>query len=503
MSQQYPAANRIVGLETEYGLAYSARSGRAPEVDEVAKHLFQPVIEWGRATSVFLPNGSRLYLDVGSHPEVATAECSMLGEVLEQDRAGARTLEQLAQIAEDSWEDSPHPGTVHLLRNNVDSAGNAFGCHENYMIPRKLAAARLAHTLIPFLVTRPLLCGSGHIRLFDDKPRYVLSPRARHMWEAVSSGSTRSRPMINTRDEPHADAAKHRRLHVIVGDTNVSEASTLLKVASTWLVLDWLEAGGGSDLGEIAHPVDALRAVSDDADGHTLVNFDNGRRLSAVDVQEYFYAQAAAHAQRSGAVERDPLMATALTLWRRTLDAWQAEDLSTVATTLDFEAKRRLLERNAARRGVDWSHASMRRLELAYHELAQPGSSSLQEKLEAAGLLERITAPDAVEYARTNPPRTTRAFSRGALIAAAKACGAGYKADWMSFRLTDTAETKVLMPDPLEATSQAAAELIGALPLNRESLGSGEHVRGVENTATDIDTVFASLPARNMVPGGL
>ena len=103
MSQQYPAANRIVGLETEYGLAYSARSGRAPEVDEVAKHLFQPVIEWGRATSVFLPNGSRLYLDVGSHPEVATAECSMLGEVLEQDRAGSRTLEQLAQIAEDSW----------------------------------------------------------------------------------------------------------------------------------------------------------------------------------------------------------------------------------------------------------------------------------------------------------------------------------------------------------------------------------------------------------------
>ncbi|MDZ3745772.1 proteasome accessory factor PafA2 family protein [Pseudoglutamicibacter cumminsii] len=497
MSPDNVAANRIVGLETEYGLAYSARSGRAPEVDDVAKHLFQPVIDWGRATSVFLPNGSRLYLDVGSHPEIATAECSLLSEVLEQDRAGARTLERLAQIAQDAWEDSPHPGSIHLLRNNVDSAGNAFGCHENYMIPRKLGAARLAHTLIPFLVTRPLICGAGHIRLIDDRPRYVLSPRARHMWEAVSSGSTRSRPMINTRDEPHADAAKHRRLHVIVGDTNVSEASTLLKVASTWLVLDWLEAGGRSELGEIDQPVDSLRAVSDDADGHTMLTFDTGRRMSAVDVQDYFYEQAAAHAQRSGAIERDPLMRTALDLWRRTLDAWHAEDLSSVATTLDFEAKRRLLDRYAQRRGVDWDDASVRRLELAYHELAQPHAASLQEKLETSGLLERITTPDAVETARVRPPHTTRALSRGALIAASHASGASYKADWMTFRLSDVTETKVLMPDPLEAASSVASELIGTLP------GSHKLTEPGASAAEIIDAVFASLDEDSMVPGGL
>ena len=205
--------------------------GPAPALpDEVARYLFRKVVSWGRSSNVFLRNGARLYLDVGSHPEYATPECDDIVELVTHDKAGERVLEGLLVDAEQRLRDEGIAGDVYLFKNNTDSAGNSYGCHENYLVGRHGEFSRLADVLIPFLVTRQIICGAGKVIQTPRGAMYCVSQRAEHIWEGVSSATTRSRPIINTRDEPHADAERYRRLHVIVGDSNMSETTTLLKV---------------------------------------------------------------------------------------------------------------------------------------------------------------------------------------------------------------------------------------------------------------------------------
>ena len=228
---------RIFGLETEFGVTCAAPDGRGLSAEEVARYLFRKVVAWGRSSNVFLGNGSRLYLDVGSHPEYATAECDDLRQLVIHDKAGERILEGLVEDAQARVEADGLPGRIHLFKNNLDSAGNSFGCHENYLIKRRGDFARTAEVLVPFLITRQILTGSGHVLLTPRGPTYCFSQRADHLWEATSSATTRSRPIINTRDEPHADADLYRRLHVISGDSSMSETTTMLKVGMTDLML--------------------------------------------------------------------------------------------------------------------------------------------------------------------------------------------------------------------------------------------------------------------------
>lgn len=207
---------RIMGIETEYGITCTADGGGARlGAEDIARYLFRPVVERHNSSNVFMPNASRLYLDVGSHPEIATAECDSLSQLIAYDRAGDRIVDELARTAEASLADEGIGGQVYLLKNNVDSAGNSYGCHENYLIGRQVVLKTLGLQLLPFLITRQLICGAGSIH----QGRYRLSQRADHVWEGVSSATTRSRPIINTRDEPHADSTLYRRLHVIVGDS--------------------------------------------------------------------------------------------------------------------------------------------------------------------------------------------------------------------------------------------------------------------------------------------
>ena len=234
---------RIFGIETEYGVTCTFNGQRRLSPDEVARYLFRRVVAWGRSSNVFLTNGSRLYLDVGSHPEYATAECDSLTQLVTHDRAGERILEGLVADAERRLQEEGIHGDIYLFKNNTDSAGNSYGCHENYLVERKGEFARLAERFIPFLISRQLIAGAGKVLQTPRGAVYCLSQRADHMWEGVSSATTRSRPIINTRDEPHADADLYRRLHVIVGDSNMSETTTLLKVGSADLVLRMLEAG--------------------------------------------------------------------------------------------------------------------------------------------------------------------------------------------------------------------------------------------------------------------
>jgi proteasome accessory factor A len=429
-------------------------------VEEVARRLFAPVVEWGRSTNVFLTNGSRLYLDVGSHPEVATAECADPLDLLAHDRAGSLMLQRLIAQAEASYGAEGAPARLHLLRNNVDSQGNSFGCHENYLIPRRLEYKRLTGQLLPFLITRQLIAGAGHLSADGSgRSRLVLSQRAEHMWEGVSSSSTRSRPMINTRDEPHADAERYRRLHVIVGDTNVAEGSTLLKTVSTHLVLSALETAQVMDSWEIANPIKALRAISEEATGTTVVTLADDRTVSALEIQRHFLELARHHAEQDGLVT--PIVREVLSLWESTLDAWEAGDLSPVRDTLDFAAKRDLLTRYCERHDTDLGDPRVARLDLAYHDIA--AHSSLAPGLERRGLLRRWTTDRSVEEALTRPPNGTRAVLRGRFLEAARAAGVDHQADWLHLKLTGEPPQTLLLPDPLSAHDDAAEALIGAL----------------------------------------
>src|SRR5499433_79908 len=308
---------RIFGLETEYGVTCTFRGSRKLSPDEVARYLFRRVVSWGRSSNVFLRNGARLYLDVGSHPEYATPECDSVPDLVVHDRAGERILEGLLVDAEKRLHDEGIAGEIYLFKNNTDSAGNSYGCHENYLVSRHGEFGRLADVLIPFLVTRQLICGAGKVLQTPRGAVYCLSQRAEHIWEGVSSATTRSRPIINTRDEPHADAERFRRLHVIVGDSNMSEYTTFLKIGATSVVLRMLEedANPWRDL-TLENPIRAIREISHDITCRRRVRLANGRELSALEMQSEYLTRALQFAKRRGL---PPLEQQALDMWEHVM----------------------------------------------------------------------------------------------------------------------------------------------------------------------------------------
>src|ERR687883_830828 len=291
---------RIFGLETEYGVTCTFRGQRRLSPDEVARYLFRRVVSWGRSSNVFLENGARLYLDVGSHPEYATPECDGLYDLVVHDKAGERILEGLLVSAEQRLREEGIRGVIYLFKNNTDSAGNSYGCHENYLTSRRDDFGHYAEVLIPFFVTRQIYAGAGKVLNTARGATYCISQRSEHIWESVSSATTRSRPIINTRDEPHADAERFRRLHVIVGDSNMNEATNLLKVGSTDLVLRMIEAGVVLRDLTLENPIRAIREVSHDVTCRKKVRLSNGRELSAIDVQQEYLDRTERFVERRG-----------------------------------------------------------------------------------------------------------------------------------------------------------------------------------------------------------
>src|SRR5271155_4686112 len=315
---------RIFGLENEYGVTCTLRGQRRLSPDEVARYLFRRVVSWGRSSNVFLENGARLYLDVGSHPEYATPECDSIEDLVAHDKAGERILEGLVRSAEARLRDEGIRGVVYLFKNNTDSAGNSYGCHENYLTSRRDDFAHYAQVLIPFLVSRQAYAGAGKVLQTARGAVFCLSQRAEHIWEGVSSATTRSRPIINTRDEPHADAERFRRLHVIVGDSNMSETTMLLKVGATDLVLRMVEAGTVMRDLTLENPIRAIRDVSHDMTGRRKVRLANGREVSALDIQQEYLSKARDFVDRKGS---DPITERVLGLWELTLRAVETGDL--------------------------------------------------------------------------------------------------------------------------------------------------------------------------------
>jgi len=450
---------RIFGLETEYGVTCAVDQGRGLSADEVARYLFRKVVAWGRSSNVFLRNGSRLYLDVGSHPEYATAECDDIPQLIAHDRGGERILEGLVADAQQRLVDEGVPGTIHLFKNNTDSAGNSYGCHENYLVRRQGDFGRLADVLVPFLITRQVLTGAGKVLPTPRGAVYCLSQRAEHIWESVSSATTRSRPIINTRDEPHADAEQYRRLHVIVGDSSMSETTTLLKVGATDLVLRLIEAGVPVRPVTLENPMRAIRDISHDLTGTVPVTLATGRTASALDVQEEFLARVRELVDAE--LEVTPVVARTLDLWERGLAALRSGDLSSVDRELDWVIKLRMIERYQARHGMTLDDPRVTRLDLAYHDISR--TQGLYNLMAARGMVERVVDDLDVFEATAVPPQTTRAKLRGDFVRRAQEARRDYTVDWVHLKLNDQAQRTVLCKDPFRSVDERVDRLLESL----------------------------------------
>ena len=496
---------RIFGIETEYGVSVTG-TRRPVDSAQTAMTMFQPVVSRMRSTNTYLANGSRLYLDVGSHPEYATAEALTPRDALAQDAAGELVMRRLALKAQQRLRESTgEPGlTIHVFKNNADSAGHSFGCHENYLVRRFVPLETIEHELVPFLVTRQLFAGAGRLpghengagagRLpgqggagdtmamhaeagaadsvgpsagTDALAGFEISQRADFLDEAVSSATTRVRPMVNTRDEPHADPERYRRLHVIIGDSNRSQTVTWLKLITTHLVLGVIEDACRNGVASpfahlaLADPAEANRAVARDRMFATPLALADGGTMTALDIQRAYLSAARAFLD----AHRERLLASlpgddpdrALDLWASALDAIASGDVSPLAGWVDWVAKERLLE-GFARRGQGFER--LLQVDMAYHDIA---NGRVFDALVSRGLMAVPCGPEETSRAVDTPPEGTRATLRGGFVARALRTDAQWSVDWMhlTLRTPDTAEVELL--DPFEGRPTPAYERLIAL----------------------------------------
>ncbi|WP_061942835.1 Pup--protein ligase [Brevibacterium ravenspurgense] len=479
---------RIYGIETEYGLTYSAGSGRHLGPEETARYLFKPVVSRFRSSNAFLANGGRLYLDVGSHPEYATAECSTLDELIAQEEAGTLLLTQNLETAQRELTADGLDGTAHMLKNNRDSAGNSFGSHENFLVRRTMDFTRLTTSLLPFLVVRQLIAGAGCVipaRASTDMPAadsqraslsghatkveplhgdivYGLSGRSDVMWEGVSSATTRSRPIINARDEPHADAEKYRRLHVIVGDSSMSQTTTELKVGSAGLVLDLLETGVPLADHTLRNPIRDIRTVARDLTGTAQLELRSGETTTPLELLGFYWEHAQKLADRGDhSLGSDETAQRVLDRWKRVLEAVESGDFSSVDTEIDWVIKKKLFDRYLERGSLSLKDPKITRLDYAYHDVT-PGIG-LFPKLEQAGLAKRAVPPEDSQRAMSTPPQSTRAKLRGEFIAQALEHRRDFTVDWVHLRLNDQTQKAVVLRDPFATEDDRARALTEAL----------------------------------------
>lgn len=448
---------RIYGLENEYGVTCTLRGQRRLSPDEAARYLFRRVVSWGRSSNVFLENGARLYLDVGSHPEYATPECDDLADLVAADKAGERILQNLAGEAEDRLVEEGISGEIFLFKNNTDSAGNSYGCHENYLISRDADFSTVLGALLPFLVTRQIYAGAGKLLRTARGVRFAISQRAEHIWEGVSSATTRSRPIVNTRDEPHADAALYRRLHVIAGDSNMSETATYAKVGVVGALLQMLEDGYEFRTLDLENPIRAIREISSDSTCRRRVRLANGRELSALDIQWEYFDKASHYARTQGF---PPAVDRAMQMWERMLVGIEKDPMS-LADEVDWVAKWRLIEAYRARHDLALSDPRLAMMDLAYHDINP--SRGLSHLLSRRGKLKRVIDDSAIDRATSTPPGTTRARLRGDFIRAAKAAGRDFTVDWVHLKVNDQAQRTILCKDPFVHTDQRVERLIAGL----------------------------------------
>jgi Pup amidohydrolase len=378
-----------------------ARDGAQPP--EVETHLVNAV----------LTNGARYYVD-HAHPEYSTPECSDPLEVVLFDKAGERILARSMDAARRLI---PAGQEIIVYKNNSDGKGNSYGCHENYLVDRAVPFASLVRTLVPWFVTRQLFTGAGKVGAENgaEKVDFQISQRADFFEEEVGLETTLKRPIVNTRDEPHADPQKYRRLHVIVGDANLCEVATFLKCGTTAIVLAMVEDGFVDKDLSISSPVASMRTVSHDPTCHATVELNEGGRCAAIDLQWEFLRLARKYADETGmeCVGGDEMARLVLDRWESVL-AGLERDPASLDGQLDWVTKHNLLRAYVERDGLDWDDPKLSLLDLQYHDVRP--EKSLYERLVRAGKVERLLDEDAVVKAMGYPPETTRAYFRGTCL---------------------------------------------------------------------------------------
>ncbi len=410
------------------------------------------------ATSV-LSNGARFYVD-HAHPEYSSPEVTGPLAAVRYDRAGEEVACAAVRTLAGEGLD------VRLYKNNVDGKGASYGTHENYLVPRAVPFDRLARQLIPFLVARPVIAGAGRVGLgqVSEDPGFQLSQRADYLEAEIGLETTLRRPIVNTRDEPHATPHLHRRLHVIVGDATMADVTTFLALGSLSAVLRVVETHpellDGLDL---AHPVAAARQISHDPTLGAVVPLADGRRLSGLDLLEA-HLEAAEQAASSGheawaepAAGGETL--TVLARWRAVLDTLRT-DPADAAGQVEWVAKHRLLERFRDRAGVGWGDPRLAAMDIQWHDLDP--SRGLARKLRAAGQLERLVTDDEIATAVTEPPPDTRAWFRGETVRRYGVGGGVRAASWDSVVLVDDRGglRRVRMDEPTSGTRDAVEALL-------------------------------------------
>ncbi len=449
---------RIFGVETEFGITFSLKGQRRLSPDEVSRFLFRKVVAWGRSSNVFLENGSRLYLDVGSHPEYATAECDTLTDLVAQDKAGETILRELVNHAQEQLREEGIRGEIFLFKNNTDSSGNSYGCHENYCIERIDDLSRLEQVFIPYLISRQIFAGAGKIVTNARGTNFSMSQRAEHIWESISSATTRSRPIINTRDEPHADSERFRRLHVIVGDSNMNEFATFLKVGTAAVVLAMIEDRTTvlRDY-DMVSPINALRDISYDLWCEEPVRLVSGRDMTALEIQDDLCERAEMFIQSR---EMPPDLVQVVRLWREVIEQYRIDPML-LADRVDWIAKLQIIERAQSRFGATLQDPKIALLDLLYHDTSL--ERGLFYGLQSRGRVTRVVTDDQVSLAVETPPATTRAHMRGTFIKTAKKWRRDYTVDWVHLKLNDEMQRTVLLKDPFKSDDERFRKLLISL----------------------------------------
>ncbi|HZH22950.1 MAG TPA: depupylase/deamidase Dop [Geodermatophilus sp.] len=395
--------------------------------------------------NVILTNGARLYVD-HAHPEYSTPEVTNPRDVVLWDKAGEQVMAEAARRA------ARVPGTqpIQLYKNNTDGKGASYGAHENYLMDRKTPFLDIIRGLIPFFATRQVVAGSGRVGIGTESRTqgFQLSQRADFFEVEVGLETTLKRPIINTRDEPHADADKYRRLHVIIGDANLAELSTYLKVGTTALVLDMIEARTLTRDLSLEEPVAELQAISHDPSLTHRVRLRDGRRMTALEVQQTYLEMAQRHVDRRGD-DDDGQTADVLRRWAEVLEDL-AVDPMRCADRLDWPAKLRLLEGYRSRDDLGWGDSRLHLVDLQYSDVRP--EKGLYHRLVSRGSMQRLLTDDEVVTAMLRPPTDTRAFFRGECLRRYPAQVAAASWDSVVFDLGRENLVRIPTMEPLRGT---------------------------------------------------
>jgi proteasome accessory factor PafA2 len=480
---------KVLGIETEYGIAggpeldpivassiivnaYAQEGhtrinwdfeGETPEMD--ARGLanltaFAPIVETHLANTV-LTNGARLYVD-HAHPEYSSPECRTPLEATLYDVAGEEVMRRALRVANSSLEANQ---AITLYKNNSDGKGNSYGTHENYLVTREVEFLHIVRAMVPHLVSRQIVIGAGKVAAeteagIDAHPAFQLSQRAEFFEEVVGLETTLKRPIVNTRDEPHADAERFRRLHVIIGDANMSQVATLVKLGSTALLLAVLEQDGTSGFPAMPrHPVGAVRSFALDPTLHQTVLCEDDLTRSAWDFQDQLWHLAERYVDSHGGevVAGPDEVALILSHWREMLDGVR-DDPGSVADRVDWVAKLRIINGYRDRYQLDQGDARLRAIDLQYHDLRPERSLAQRVGLRELHPIERVR--EAVH----NPPETTRAFFRGQCVERYPDQIVAANWDSVVFDLGEGPLRRVPMLDPLRGTRALTADLLETSP---------------------------------------